>query len=80
MPFLFIRTRNSGFESRDDGADYARPADALARGVRGAAQIAADEVANGIQAVAVAVSVEDRDGQQLLHSIVMTALAPILVG
>lgn len=78
MPLLYIRTVNSDFVSRDDGADYARPEDALAAGVHSAALIGVDEIAGGKPSTAVEVRVEGSDGAVLLRSMVAVSVSALM--
>ena len=79
MPFLYIRTCNSDFHCVDDGADYARPEDALAAGVEGAVGIVSDEIKRGGNAAAVEICVEQEDGTRLLRSVVAISVSPLSV-
>ena len=75
---LFIHATNSTFFSRDDGAQYERPEDALASGVRSAVALLADEINQGEQTAAVEISIRLEDGTQLLRSVVSVAVARLL--
>lgn len=78
MPHLFIHAVNSEFFSRDSGADYARPEDALALGIQSAAAMAVDEFNSGKASTAIEVRVEEEDGTTLLRSVVSLSVAPLM--
>ena len=78
MPLLFIRATNSEFQSTDDGAEYERPEEAMASGVRGAVAILAAEIDRGERSAAVEVSVRHEDGTPILRSIVAVSVSPLL--
>ena len=75
---LFIHATNSSFRSSDQGAQYERPEDALAFGVRSAVAMLADEISQGEHSAAVEISVRREDGTQMLRSIVSVAVAKLL--
>ena len=79
MPLLFIQVTNSEFRSCDEGADYIRPEDALASGVRGAVALLADEINRGERSAAVELSVQHADGTQILRSIVAVSVSPLIL-
>lgn len=78
MTRLFINARNAEFHSRDDGAEYERPEDALAFGVKSAMDIVADEIGRGERSAAVEISVERHDGTELLRSVVAVSVSPLM--
>jgi hypothetical protein len=78
MPLFFIRTTNCNFVSRDDGGDYEQAEHALAFGVRGALQIANDEMKKGGESCAVEVAVEGYDGTVLLRSAVAMSVSRLM--
>lgn len=78
MPLLFIHATNSEFRACDDGAEYDRPEDALASGVRGAVALLADEINRGERSAAVEISVKHQDGTQILRSIVAVSVSPLI--
>ena len=78
MPKLFIHVTDGKFHSRDEGDDYDHPASALAFGVRGAVNIAAEEVARGEPNAAVVISIEQEDGTQVLCSVVAVSTSPLM--
>ena len=78
MPLLFIHARNSGLQFRDDGVHYDGPEAALASGVRGAMDIAAEEIAGGQRSAAVEVIIERADGAQVLRSVVAISVSPLI--
>ena len=80
MPFLFIKTLNATFQSKDDGVDYDRPEDALAAGVNGALEIVRDEIKQGKAHAAVDVCIEQKDGKVILRSVVAVSVSPLGVG
>lgn len=79
MPFLYIRTCNSEFSARDDGADYESSEAALAHGIQSAIEIITDEVQRGGRTAAVDLSIEDQNGQAMLRSVVAISIAPMMI-
>lgn len=79
MPLLFIHLRNSGYCARDDGAEFATPEAALALGVKGALNIAVDEIGRGHRNAAIVVNVEQEDGARLLTSVVAVSVSSLMV-
>ena len=78
MALLFIHARNSQFHSCDEGAEYDRPETALALAVQSAMALITDEVGRGERSAAVEVSIEGKDGKQLLRSVVAVSVSPLL--
>lgn len=78
MPTLFIHAVNAAFQSRDDGADYDHPENALEIGIRAAVTMASDEVLAGERSAAVEVRVEREDGTPVLRSVVAVSVSPLL--
>lgn len=78
MPLLFIHITDSEFFSYDEGVEYDQPADALAAGVRGAVALLADEINQGDCSAAIEISVQLKDGTQLLRSVVSVSVSPLL--
>lgn len=79
MPYLFTRTLDGVFDSRDDGADYDSSNQALSAGVRSAIRIAADEIGDGRMATAVEISIEREDGGAVCRSVLALSVSPLLV-
>ncbi len=79
MPLLFIHARNSEFHSSDEGAEYDHPEAALASGVQSAVALIADEVNHGERSAAVEISVEREDGTQVLCSVVVVSVSPMML-
>ena len=75
---LFIHLRNSTYCARDDGAEFDTPKAALALGIKGALNIAADEIGQGRQSAAIVVSVEEEDGTRLLTSVVAVSVSLLM--
>ena len=75
---LFIHATNSTFFSCDNGAQYERPEDALASGVRSAVALLTDEINQGQQSAAVEISIRLEDGTQMLRSVVSVSVARLL--
>ena len=81
MPQLFIHTVSSTLACRDDGADYARPEDAMAVGVKSAIEIIEDEIVQeGRTSTAVEVCIEQEDGTVALRTVVAISVTPLLTG
>jgi hypothetical protein len=78
MALLFIHAINAEYQSCDAGAEYGRPEDALAAGVRSAAILVADEIGKGLAAASVEVRVEQADGTPMLRSVVSLSVTPLL--
>jgi hypothetical protein len=77
MPVLFIHVTNSRFCAQDDGANYDRPEDALASGVRGALGLLTDEINGGEPNAAIDVGICGEDGKQILRSIVSISVSAL---
>ena len=79
MTRLLIHATNSAFYACDDGAEYDRPEDALASGVRSAVALMADEINQGERSAAVEITVSLEDGTQMLRSIVALSVSPLML-
>lgn len=75
---LFIHAIDSTFHSRDEGAEYHRPEDALAFGVGSAMALMAEEINRGKNSAAVEISVRREDGTSVLRSVVSVSVARLL--
>ena len=80
MPRFVIHTTNSSFASYDSGADYDRPEEAMAMGVRSALEIIADEVHEGKASTGVEIRVEQEDGTPVLRTVVALSVSSLLTG
>lgn len=78
MALLFIHATNTEFRSCDEGAEYEKPADALAVGIRGAVAMLAGELEQGRRSAAIEISVERADGTPMLRSVVSLSVSPLL--
>ena len=78
MALLFIHATNSEFRASDEGAEYEKPADALAVGVRGAVAMLAAEIEQGRRSAAIEISVALTDGTPMLRSVVSLSVSPLL--
>lgn len=79
MPVFHVCTFNSTFVSCDDGADYARPEDALLKGLYSASRIACDEIDEGKTHVAIEVRVKEITGKIMLRSILNMSVSPLFI-
>lgn len=80
MPQFYIHAVDGEYDSRDDGADYDDPDQALTAGVRSALRIAADEIGDGRMATAVEISIEREDGSAVCRSVLALSVSPLLIG
>lgn len=79
MPLFFIHARNAQFQSQDEGAEYDHPQAALASGILGAMALITDEVNQGERSAAVEVSIQQKDGTEVLCSVVAVSVSPMML-
>ncbi|MDX7954057.1 hypothetical protein P7D22_23230 [Lichenihabitans sp. Uapishka_5] len=78
MAFLFIHLRNSEYCARDEGAEFGTPEAALAFGVKGAVDLASEEIGKGRRSTAIVVNIEQEDGTRLLTSVVAVSVSSLM--